>query len=69
MIPNAEILPEFNMNRITISKTGRKLECCLYNTGFYCCRPKDRKMPMKPIQTPSAPIEPREDSAHHLVET
>ena len=26
-------------------------------------------MPMKPIQTPSAPIEPREDSAHHLVET
>ena len=65
MITNDKLLPEFIINRKLLSKTGKKIKCSLDNKGVYCCRPIDGKISMKPIQSPSEPIKPREDSDHH----
>ena len=60
MIPNAEIFPKFNVNMISLRKTGSKLNCFLDNKGVYCYHPIDVTMPMKPIQSPSVPTKPYE---------
>ena len=67
MTPNAELLPEFNLNRRSPSKIGSKLKCCLDKKRVYFCTTYRRSNVNKKIGTPSAPIKQREALTYHQV--
>ena len=69
MITNTETPPELNLTGVLPSITGSALKGCLNNKWMNRIRPKIAKMSMKPIQSPSGPIKPREESDHHQVIT
>ena len=58
---------KFNLTRRSLRIIGSGLKCFQYNKGVYCCCPTIVTMSMKPIQSPSAPLKPREYSDHHEV--
>ena len=53
----------------SLSINGIKLRCCQDNTLAYCCCPTRTTITTKPIQSPFAPIKPREYLNYHQVET
>ena len=69
MITNTENPPELNMTRGSLSITRITLKWCLNNKLMNRILPTSATMSMKPIQSPSAPIKPREDLNHHWVVT
>ena len=69
MIPNAETPPNLNSTEGSLSMTWSALKWCLNNKLMNCWLRTSATMSMKPVQSPSATIKPREDSDHHQVVT
>ena len=69
MIPNTGFKLELDPNKKSLSIVGSTLKCLKEKKKFTMYCPSRAKMLMKPIQSPSVPIKPREDLDHHQVAT